>query len=170
MSTAFPDEFPFSHHREDVQANVPAQEPVQPINATPAPTADVFSSFEIREQRKAAALPALRITQPPLGTERRRSARQTLVARATIKPQSNYRSGPLAAGYVSNISMKGIGFHTRRPLIVGESYQMKLEAGPLKWQSRVRIVNCHEHDSGTYDIGAEFIANELICDGRAIAA
>ena len=165
MSTAFPDEFPFNRRRD-----VEPQEATAPqAQVTPAPE-DVFSTFEIREQRKAAPLPELRITPPPLGTERRRAARQTLVARATIKPESNFRSGPLAAGYVSNISMKGVGFHTRRPLLVGESYHIKLEAGPLKWQSRMRVVTCESHDSGTYDVGAEFIANELTRDTRATAA
>jgi hypothetical protein len=167
MSTAFPDDFPFNRRRQDLppQALESAQQVCQPTAST-----EVFSSFEIREQRKAAALPELRITPPPLGNERRRAARQTLVARATIKPESNFRGGPLAAGYVSNISMKGVGFHTRRPLIVGESYHIKLEAGPLKWQCRMRVVNCDAHESGTYDVGAEFIANELIRDSRAIAA
>jgi PilZ domain-containing protein len=165
MSTVFPDEFPFNRRHDE--ALVEAIVPQEPVRQTALPN-EVFSSFEIRQPRKAAPLPELRITPPPLGTERRRAARQTLVARATIKSESNFRSGPMAAGYVSNISMKGVGFHTRRPLLVGESYQMKLEAGPLKWQSRVRIVNCKEHDSGTYDVGAEFIANELV--RAAIAA
>jgi len=167
MSTAFPDEFPFNRRRQDVPPQ--ALESAQQVRQLSAQT-EVFSTFEIREQRKTAALPELRVTPPPLGTERRRAARQTLVARATIKPQSNFRSGPLAAGYVSNISMKGVGLHTRRPLIVGESYHIKLEAGPLKWQSRMRIVSCQQHESGTYDVGAEFIANELMRDGSAIAA
>jgi len=167
MSTVFPDEFPFKRQRQDVSPEaIVSQEQVRQMS----PQAEVFSTFEIREQRKAAALPEIRLTPPPLGTERRRAARQTLVARATIKPQSNFRGGPLAAGYVSNISMKGVGFHTRRPLIVGESYHIKLEAGPLKWQSRMRIVSCQQHESGTYDVGAEFIANELMRDGSAIAA
>lgn len=99
---------------------------------------------------------------PPPTIERRRAARQTLVARATIRPDNPLGpGGPSAVGYVSNISLLGIAFHTRKPLSANERYQIKLEVGPMKWTSRLRIVSCQPHASGTWDVGAAFVANEL---------
>ncbi|HWE94767.1 MAG TPA: PilZ domain-containing protein [Tepidisphaeraceae bacterium] len=137
MSIQFPDGFPFSSPR--------AQETEQPILTATAPT--------------PAAIDA---PAPASSQERRRSPRQTLVARATVRVDNPLGpGGPSAVGYVSNISMLGVGFHTRRPLTVGDRYQVKLEAGPMRWSSRVKVVACKAHDGDTWDVGAEFIANEL---------
>lgn len=95
----------------------------------------------------------------PRAQERRRSPRQTLVAKAVVR--SEFNQNTLATGFLSNISMLGVGFHTRRPLTVGEKFHMRLELGPMKWATRLRVVSCQPHDTGTYDVGAEFIGNDL---------
>jgi hypothetical protein len=96
----------------------------------------------------------------PRSNERRRSPRQTLVAKAVVR--SEFNQNTVATGFLSNISMLGVGFHTRRPLQVGEKFQMRLELGPMRWATRLRVVSCQPHDSGTYDIGAEFIGSDLV--------
>lgn len=95
----------------------------------------------------------------PRAQERRRSPRQTLVAKAVVR--SEFNQNTLATGFLSNISMLGVGFHTRRPLTVGEKFHLRLELGPMKWATRLRVVSCQPHDSGTFDVGAEFIGNDL---------
>jgi hypothetical protein len=143
MPIQFPEGFPFSSSRRQEPAQVvePIAEPV----AVPLP---IVAPVET--------------ATPRIDRERRRSPRQTLVARATVRVDNPLGpGGPSAVGYVSNISMLGVGFHTRRPLTVGDRYQMKLEAGPMKWSSRVKVVACTPHDGETWDVGAEFIANEL---------
>jgi hypothetical protein len=92
-------------------------------------------------------------------SERRRSPRQTLVAKAVIRSESTQTT--VATGFTSNISMLGVGFHTRRGLAVGEKFQLRVEVGPLKWATRLRVVSCQPHESGTYDIGAEFVGSDL---------
>jgi hypothetical protein len=144
-------------------ATVPAlaREVREPVRRS-IPAATPFSQMMLHSEHPVAEPATIPARPIATGVERRRAARQTLVARATIRPETNYAGvGPMAAGYVSNISLKGIGFHTRRPLIVGERYSIKLEVGPMRWQSRLRVVACNSHPSGTYDVGAEFIANEL---------
>ena len=94
------------------------------------------------------------------GHERRRSPRQTLVAKAVVR--SEFNQNTVATGFLSNISMLGVGFHTRRPLTIGEKFQLRLELGPMKWATRLRVVSCQPHDSGTYDVGAEFIGSDLV--------
>jgi hypothetical protein len=99
----------------------------------------------------------------PAGAERRRAPRMTLVAKATIRPDTPVQMPSLTAqGFVSNISMNGVGFHTRKPLETGGTYRISLELGPLKWACRFRVVSCRHHpESETFDCGGEFIGNEL---------
>ena len=56
----------------------------------------------------------------------------------------------------------GIGFYSQAPLTVGEKGQLKLEVGPLRWASRMRVKTCQSRDGGLFEIGAEFIGNELV--------
>ena len=101
--------------------------------------------------------------------ERRRSPRQTLVAKATIRSESTQTT--VATGFISNISMLGVGFHTRRGLAVGEKFQLRVEVGPLKWTTGLRVMSCQPHESGTYDVGAEFVGSDLSARAlREIAA
>ena len=127
----------------------------------------------IRSQRPAPT-PLMRLvgTEQVLPSrpirERRRSPRQTLVAKATVR--SDVQATVVASGFVSNISMAGVGFHTRRPLQVGEKYQLRVEVGPMKWASRLRVVTC-KPVGDTWDIGAEFVGNDLAqLSRREIAA
>ncbi len=90
--------------------------------------------------------------------ERRRAPRQTLVAKAIIGADAH--PGPVATGFISNISALGVGFHTRRELPVGGNFMMRLELGPLKWWTRLRVVSCQLHGTGTWDVGAEFVGAE----------
>jgi hypothetical protein len=106
-------------------------------------------------EKKAAA--------PLTGRDRRRAPRQTLVAKATVRCES--QAVVVASGFLSNISMSGVGFHTRKPLRVGDKYQLRVEVGPMKWASRLRVVSCMAHGD-TYDVGAEFVGNELASLGR----
>ncbi len=92
------------------------------------------------------------------GRDRRRAPRQTLVAKATVRSEAH--AVVVASGFLSNISMSGVGFHTRKPLRVGDKYQLRVEVGPMRWASRMRVVSCMAHGE-TYDVGAEFVGNEL---------
>ena len=166
---------------EAQQAQAPVQpqraRPAVPEGAAPAPAtnelplppqmpspaiADAPVDARSIVTRSAAPAPA----HPPAADayprahERRRSPRQTLVAKAVVR--SEFNQNTVATGFLSNISMLGVGFHTRRPLSVGEKFQMRLELGPMKWATRLRVVSCQPHDSGTYDVGAEFIGSDLV--------
>src|SRR5215207_8654111 len=143
----------------------PAPTPVfAETQVSPAPVATTSMTGPARPAAHAAVEAVY-----PRAQERRRSPRQTLVAKAVVRSESNQTT--VATGFLSNISMLGVGFHTRRPLSIGEKFQLRLELGPMKWATRLRIVSCQSHDSGTFDVGAEFIGNDLIERvGRELAA
>jgi hypothetical protein len=191
VALAFPDDFPFnrrSNEREAPMNPQPAHPPVQSQSSRVRPAAPdgaraaavvppapmpvpVFAEDNVAPTA-APVVPSL-ATAPgiakaaadapaavyPRAQERRRSPRQTLVAKAVVRSEFNQTT--VATGFLSNISMLGVGFHTRRPLTVGEKFQMRLELGPMKWATRLRIVSCQPHDAGTFDVGAEFIGNDL---------
>ena len=142
MALEFPSDFPFNRKQSDAAATQAATEPAPAI-----PSARPVAALA----EAAAALPS--------GRDRRRAPRQTLVAKATVR--SEVQSHIVASGFLSNISMSGVGFHTRRPLQIGEKYQLRVEVGPMRWASRLRVVSCQEHEAGTFDVGAEFVGNEL---------
>jgi hypothetical protein len=154
MGLQFPPDFPF--HRSIAEEPTPVTEaPAAAVEPAPQrPTTRALKGPHV-VMRTAAPLPQT--------GERRRGPRQTLVAKAAIRPDSPVHVPSLVqAGFVSNISMNGVGFHTRKPLAIGEKYRITLELGPMKWSSRFRVVSCQHHeDSETFDVGAEFIGNEL---------
>ena len=96
--------------------------------------------------------------RPQQQVERRRSPRQTLVAKATLHPEGH--DAAVATSFMSNVSALGVGFHTRRALPVGARYQMRVELGPVKWAARLRVVSCQMHGDGTWDVGAEFLQED----------
>src|SRR4051812_38130698 len=104
--------------------------------------------------------------------DRRRSPRQTFVAKAMIRPDGSVPVAALvSAGFVSNISLGGSAFHTRQPLAIGAKYRLSLDLGPMKWATRLRVVTCEHHPkSGTFDIGAEFVGNDLMSRPHSLAA
>jgi hypothetical protein len=158
----FHDGFPFSKNKPQP---APAPAPLLP------PLKAAEPAIERPAPAPAAPTPAPATVVPP-HRERRRSARQTLVAKAVIKPDVSVTVPALVTtGFVSNISMGGIGFHTRKPLAVGEKFRVNLELGPMKWSSRMKVVACTAHPkSGTFDVGAEFVGNDLQSRTVQIAA
>jgi len=144
-------------------AAIMTQAPAPRPSFAEAPVAQPIIAHQAAPQARdaAGAMAHTPVTSVyPRANERRRSPRQTLVAKAVVR--SEFNQNTVATGFLSNISMLGVGFHTRRPLQVGEKFQMRLELGPMRWATRLRVVSCQPHDSGTYDIGAEFIGSDLV--------
>lgn len=201
VALQFPDDFPFDRRRAQAEPAAPAASQAhanvteaQPMPAPIPPPSPVFSSMPVataqslpERARVPADLPARSATHvqamsyaksqalaPAAPTvsrrsERRRSPRQTLVAKAVIRSEATQTT--VATGFISNISMLGVGFHTRRGLAIGEKYQLRVEVGPMKWSTRLRVVSCQPHESGTYDVGAEFVGSDLSARAlREIAA
>src|SRR5688572_5455445 len=179
----FPDEFPFN--KRDVEAPfAPATDHVAaaveiplvkvgPIHdevpAAPAPAAVVVSPVIHPEavtpaeaQAMAASVAVVApVTAAPLSAkDRRRSPRQRLAARATLR--IDHTGGNPLQVEIENVSLLGIRFRASRELLIGDKANIRLEVGPLKWATRLRVINCIETDeANTYAVGCEFVGNEL---------
>lgn len=86
----------------------------------------------------------------------RRSRRETLVTPASLWRFAN-PNGPATRVYVFNISLGGIAFRCRQTFERDAVHFIRLAAGPLKLEHRIRVVWCRKREEGLFDIGAEFI-------------
>jgi len=167
MEGVLPEEFPFSAKREVVAPVEPAPAPTpQPASQSlvslpeiPAPVAAPAPRVERLEVESLVEVAGAGGHIVYRGRERRRSPRQALRAKAVYRDEINtVSSGPVQ---VINISMFGLRVWTSRPLRVGDRGSIRLELGPLKWSSMVRIVSANSNEDDGFVMGCEFVAKEL---------
>lgn len=92
------------------------------------------------------------------GPERRKTPRQALRAKATYRGEEDVTAQRTVR--IVNLSLKGVRFWSGQQMSSGDRGDVRMEAGPVKWASRVRVVSCVTQGEG-YEVGCEFIANEL---------
>jgi hypothetical protein len=143
----FPNEFPFNRPEPEVQAEPMSH--VQPPALPEEP--DVGPALQI-----LATAPQ---SVPNPVHERRKSPRQTIVARAMIRHDAV--RGPAKPVQMTNLSLLGVQFRTSDLFDHDEKANIRLEVGPLRWTSPLRVVHCERNDDGSYTVGAAFIGNEL---------
>jgi len=92
--------------------------------------------------------------------DRRRDARLSLVARATL-----FNEDGVGAPYridLRNISIRGCGFAVHGGAMQpGQRYRIKIEMGPMQFTSKLRVVSARSIGFGAHEVGAEFLRNEL---------
>ena len=182
----FPDEFPFKKPAPPATfspapiAEPPAPEPAaqpahQPImSAPPAQPLPVVLPEPVIQNIVAATpdeppiVPPAPIAPVSLAQERRRSPRQALLARALVRNEIGNAPGWKVE--LLNVSMLGIRFRSSMSMIPGDKAFVKLEVGPLRWNTKLRVVHCAPLEDGLFSIGCEFVANELARPSARAAA
>jgi len=168
----FPDEFPFNKREVEAPVEPAAAEPTPEIPlvkvgpildevrvAAPAPVATAPVQSVVAEATTPAEAVSSSQSAAAAVKERRRSPRQRLAARATLR--LDHTGGNPLAIEIDNVSLLGIRFRADRQLLVGDKANLRLEVGPLKWATRLRVINCLETDANVFAIGCEFVGNEL---------
>jgi hypothetical protein len=159
-SSIFGEGFPFDAPRvfDDVPAPAPAAVEAAPAPTPAAPSPDVSIFTDEDALAAARAIPAA-APEPLTFPDRRRSPRQTMLAKAMLRPDAG---GPARAVELRNLSLLGVRFRCGESIRVGERFHIKLEVGPLKWATRLRVINCVKDETGAaHYIGCAFIGNEL---------
>jgi hypothetical protein len=59
--------------------------------------------------------------------------------------------------WVTNISLGGLAFRTRRQYEAGQSFHIQLEAGPIDMNCPIKIIWSRQNSEGSFEVGAEFI-------------
>jgi hypothetical protein len=159
-SSIFPAGFPFVD---------PQPEVVSVAEATPAVTEAAIAApmdGDAFAPSPSAPIPAPVPAAPLPFKDRRRSPRQRMNAKATLRVD-NVGGNPLVVE-IDNLSLLGVRLRTDRELLINDKANIRLEVGPLKWASRLRVINCLRRGEANYTIGCEFVGNEL-ARGRVAA-
>jgi hypothetical protein len=169
MEGPLPEQFPFrkrpappSPDAPEPSGSAPSELPAAPAAAAAAPLAiDTAAASIVERVVEPEALVEVACGPRVVyrGRERRRSPRQALRAKAVFRDDAR----PAAGGPVQvvNISMFGVRLWAPRPLSAADRGHFRLELGPLRWASKVRVVTCAPNDDDGYVIGCEFVANEV---------
>ena len=159
---SFPPEFPFVSARKAQPQPEPA--PPQP-QAAPEPLEVTKPSEPIPapvQPKPAAKTPQPTPLRPKVAPhpERRKIKRDAMCASALLRVDGYH--GPPTKIDLIDISIAGARFHCTRPLEIGEKAQVRLEVGPLRWTTRLRVVHCTRIDNEQVSIGCAFLRTELL--------
>ena len=70
--------------------------------------------------------------------------------------------GPPMHVKLIDISVAGARLHCPHLLDAGEKAQIRLEIGPLRWTTRLRVVHSVPLDDGSASVGCAFLRTELL--------
>jgi hypothetical protein len=159
-SSIFPPGFPFVEREPEAAFVVDAAPAMTQAAAATAIDSPGFAPSP------GAPIPAPAPVAPLPFKDRRRSPRQRMNAKATLR-LDNVGGNPLTVE-IDNLSLLGVRLRADRELLINDKANIRLEVGPLKWASRLRVINCIRHADTSYTIGCEFVGNEL-ARGRVAA-
>ena len=159
-SSIFSAGFPFAEPQPEVVSVVEAAPAVIEAQADSAMNADALAPSP------SAPIPAPAPVAPLPFKDRRRSPRQRMNAKATLRVDT-VGGNPLVVE-IDNLSLLGVRLRADRELLINDKANIRLEVGPLKWASRLRVINCIQRGDASYTIGCEFVGNEL-ARGRVAA-
>jgi hypothetical protein len=121
----------------------PSDEPVQAVSPLASSSID----------------PAVAAPAKPF-VERRKYQRDRMAAQALIHLDG--RRLPPAKVTLVDVSIAGARFQASRPLDVGDKLQIRLEVGPFRWTTRMRVIHCTSSDSQNCLIGCAFLRTEIL--------
>jgi len=150
----FSSDFPFRRRKTDIQP-VPAAEPA-PAAADNPPAAPQPVAPPVVEQAPAPAAAPPR--KPAI--ERRKYMRDRMTAPALINVDG--AKGPPVKVHLTDISIAGARFSASHPLDIGDKLQIRVEVGPFRWTTRMRVIHCSRPAEGDSTIGCAFLRTELL--------
>ena len=123
------------------------------------PTSKATSPQQPERPAIAAAAPA-KAAKPVVTHERRKVKRDPMATAALLRVDG--RHGPPIKIELTDISIAGARFRAPQKLDVGEKAQIRLEIGPFRWTTRLRVVHCSPTGDGATAIGCAFLRTELL--------
>jgi hypothetical protein len=92
--------------------------------------------------------------------ERRKLKRDALATAALLRIDGI--PGPSTKIELLDISVAGARFRSPRKLDIDEKAQIRVEVGPFRWTTRLRVVHCTPLEGGFASIGCAFLRTELL--------
>jgi hypothetical protein len=109
--------------------------------------------------KKRASLAAKRTTKSRKtnGAEQRASDRTKFVVAATVYPDRLSPDNLSHKVWITNISLGGVAFRTRRKYEAGTSCYIRVDAGIVKFDNPLKIIWCTRRDENTFEVGCELL-------------
>ena len=148
--SAVPDPRPIEPQVAVVEAPAPELIPMQKPIADPEPALPPEPAAPPPATLRAPLSPPT-IAGGPRVIERRKVRRDPMAAAALVRLDSFH--GPPAKVSLVDISIAGARFRTARPMEPGEKAQIRLEIGPIRCTTRLRIVHCNRDADGAHLVG-----------------
>jgi len=180
---SFPPEFPFVRRPAAPDPEPVAAEPVveqprceqlAPVQAQPERVQPIEASApEYAPEPEPVPAPPPALIAPPAPQaprliERRKFRRDGIATQALVRMDTFH--GPPARVTLTDISVAGVRFRSNQPLDMGDKGQIRLEAGPLRWTTRLKVIHCEPDPDGVHTIGCAFLRTELLKPWPATAA
>jgi PilZ domain-containing protein len=156
----FSADFPFKRRSTDRVSSAPPPDNQAPVpNSKPAPaTPETIAASIEPTTPPQPSIPALPQKKPFV--ERRKYMRERMSVPGLIHVDT--AKGPPIKVTLVDISIAGARFATAQPLDIGDKLQIRVEAGPFRWTTRMRVVHCTRPDEGLTIIGCAFLRTELL--------
>jgi hypothetical protein len=147
----FSADFPFKRRSTDREAPPPDNRMTEAPRTTEqeAPAAPVSAEVVVEP---------VRTPQKPR-VERRKLMRDRISVHGLIQPDA-HRGPPVKVNLI-DISIAGARFSAPQTLDVGDKLQIRVEAGPFRWTTRMRVIHCTRTTDGSI-IGGAFLRTELL--------
>ncbi len=89
--------------------------------------------------------------------ERRRSIRHPLGATGTVTLDESPTDPRQLQVMVMNVSLHGVGFRSPVEFIEGQTFEVRIGAGPLHLSSKFAVISSRMRGDGTWDVGGKFV-------------
>jgi hypothetical protein len=152
---SFPDEFPFVKKARGatvVDSTDPPQETVNESAADPLPIPEPISPAPVLSASASAD------NRPSI--DRRKVKRDRMETTALIRFDA--QPGPPIKVELEDISVAGVRFKSLQPIDLGQKAQIRLEIGPFRWTTRLRVVHRIKDERGHVSFGCAFLRTELL--------
>jgi hypothetical protein len=109
-------------------------------------------------KKRAAAAAAKRTTKSKRSQSENRAAERTkFVVAATVYPDRLSPDNLSHKVWITNISLGGVAFRTRRKYEAGTSCYIRVDAGIVKFDNPLKIIWCNRRDENTFEVGCELL-------------
>jgi hypothetical protein len=160
----FPPEFPFVRRPGKPPVVETPKSDNPPAPPQPAAVDKSTSAPQVLSDEPVAELPPVEIPLPAIPRkhfiERRKFKRDRLTAYALVHIDG--AKAPPAKVSLVDISIAGTRFHSNHRMDIGDRLQIRVEVGPFRWTTRMRVIHCTPYDRENCLIGCAFLRTELL--------
>ena len=166
IAPMFSDGFPFVRRSTPPAVDASCEQPSEVFEAPgePAPNPmriPISPAAPVSGPAPQTSAPAVAINTNELRMRDRRKVKRDVMTTPALIRLDGLHGPPMKVELI-DISTAGVRFRAPRPLDAGEKAQIRIEVGPLRWTTRLRVVYSTPPVEGPATIGCAFLRTELL--------